>query len=249
MSFFHKACKERAWLVLQAIKNGKRNPEVMIALEMEKLIEKYGGKMSGVPYANRTKVGLIGCNASAVQALFESNCLLQSCWDLDKTGIKEINWDTSDYEKVVPVVEEFDPLLPLVFSPSVEAELRLEIMKKHQETLLLANAAIHKSAFVCMDAYLGIGTMIFPLVMVGSNSAIGRGVTIGHAATICSDVKVGNGAKIEPNVTVCDKARIGEGCTIGAGAVVSEGVVVGAGTKIQPGQIVKFNVGERRERA
>jgi hypothetical protein len=245
-SFLTSVCRDRAGLIFDNIKCGVGNPEIFIAREIEKVVEKFGGVMSGSAFKDRMKVGLIGYDPCSIQALIDTNCFLTKCWDAEATEEHEVTWDSSDCEKRMRILPELDELLPMVFSQKINPQKRLSILKEYEGRLLLANAAVHKQAWVSMDAYLGIGALVYPFAMIGTSTFIGSAATVGIHSSVLANASVGIGSCIGPNATVCEGARIGQGVSVGAGAVVGEGVFVGDGMKISPGQIVKFNVGEKR---
>lgn len=75
-------------------------------------------------------------------------------------------------------------------------------------------AAIHPSAIIGTNCYIG------PFAVIEAHSIIGDGCQIHSHASIGRSVKVGRGSILHRNAAVMDECRLGEDCIVQAGAVI-----------------------------
>ncbi len=83
----------------------------------------------------------------------------------------------------------------------------------------------------------------FDGVLVGPNSTVGPGVTLGrhthiNANCFVTRAALGDYCTVGPGVTICGDVTIGDDVTIGAGATISNFVTIAAGSYIGAGAVV-----------
>jgi len=69
-------------------------------------------------------------------------------------------------------------------------------------------------------------------VIIGPNSIVHDGATIGYGAMIHAGVIVGSGTIIKPHACILDGAQLGSGCKIGLGSTIGPGVILSDGTTV-----------------
>lgn len=80
----------------------------------------------------------------------------------------------------------------------------------------------------CSFAHNGLGVVIHPNVVIGSNCHIGQNVTIGGRSGIEVVPKIGNNVLIGANALILGPVVIGDNAKIGAGSIVVKDVPAGA---------------------
>lgn len=98
--------------------------------------------------------------------------------------------------------------------------------------------AIHPSAIVGRDVFIGAGSVIMAGVVVNSGTVIGENVIINTSASIDHDCSIGNHVHIAPGCHLCGSVKIGEATLLGVGCSVIPGVKIGKQTVIGAGSTV-----------
>lgn len=102
---------------------------------------------------------------------------------------------------------------------------------------------IHSTAIIANSAIIGSGCVIYPFVVVSSNTRIGEAVTINSYTGIGHDVAVGNYSVISAQVDLTGHVKVGSGVFIGSGARILPGKKIGDNSKIGAGITVIRSVG------
>ena len=115
---------------------------------------------------------------------------------------------------------------------------RRVVLDLHERYRARFATLIHPASVVARRSGVGAGSVVFPGVVIGTQSRIGdqvlvsRNAAVGHdvevrdyvnifpAACISGHSRIGEGAEIGSNVTVIPKVQIGDWSVVGAGAVV-----------------------------
>ncbi len=92
------------------------------------------------------------------------------------------------------------------------------------------------------EVQVGPGCLVSEGCTLGSDTSLGRFVTVRLGSVISHDVTVGDFVVVGPGVTVAGKARIDPGAFIGAGATLLPGVQVGARAVVGAGAVVTRDV-------
>jgi len=79
---------------------------------------------------------------------------------------------------------------------------------------------------------------VMPEAVIGTNVALGEGISIYPAAVVGNNVSIGDRVVIHPGAVIYDGASIGDDCVIHANAVVRERCQLGKRCKLQPGAVV-----------
>lgn len=98
--------------------------------------------------------------------------------------------------------------------------------------------AVSPVAYVSPYAKLSEGIVVFPNVVVSTDSIIASHCILNVGATISHDTKVGRFSNINPGVHLAGNVTIGEGCYIGMGANVIQGTSIGEWTTVGAGAVV-----------
>lgn len=91
---------------------------------------------------------------------------------------------------------------------------------------------IHPTAWVSIDAVIGVGTAIMAGAVVGTHATVGRGSIINANATVDHDVNLGEFAHLGVGVSLAG------GVTVGDRAWLQAGVSAGYRVKVLPDSIV-----------
>lgn len=79
---------------------------------------------------------------------------------------------------------------------------------------------------------------VMPGALLGTNVALGEGISIYHGAIIGNNVSIGARTVIYPGAVLYDGVSIGTDCVIHANAVVRERCRIGHRCKLQPGAVI-----------
>ncbi len=123
--------------------------------------------------------------------------------------------------------------------------LKEKIIAKTNVSLDRFITLIHPSANISKSAEIGLGSVIFQNVVVGSNAKIGKHVVILPNTVISHDDRVGDYTCIAGCVYISGAVSIGQTCYIGANASVKESLSIGEGSLVGMGSVVIVNVSSR----
>ncbi len=104
---------------------------------------------------------------------------------------------------------------------------------------------IHPSASISKSAKIGLGSVIFQNVVLGSNVKVGEQVIILPNVVISHDDKVGDFSCLAGCVYISGTVSIGKFCYIGANASIRESLSIGEGSLVGMGSTVIDNVPSR----
>jgi sugar O-acyltransferase (sialic acid O-acetyltransferase NeuD family) len=136
----------------------------------------------------------------------------------------------------VDAQREFRPDLPIV--PAIGSPKRWELVERLVSEGRSLATLVHPSATVSRTVVLEPGCVIFPHVVIGVRSHVGkgtilnRGSLIGHHTRLGSHVFVGPGANVAGKVVVGDRVHIGLASVVRDGIQVGDDAVVGAGAVV-----------------
>ncbi len=98
--------------------------------------------------------------------------------------------------------------------------------------------AVHPTAAIARDVFLGAGVAIMAQVAVNPGSRIGDGVIVNTGATVDYDCILEDFVQVAPGVDLSGTVHIAEGAFLGTGASVLQGIRIGAWSVIGAGAVV-----------
>lgn len=98
--------------------------------------------------------------------------------------------------------------------------------------------AIHPSAIIAPNVFIGEGCMIIHGAVIQSRSSIGRHCIINTKAVVEHDSIIHDFVHIASGAIVCGGVEIGECTWLGAGSVVKQGIKIGSNCMIGAGSVV-----------
>lgn len=101
---------------------------------------------------------------------------------------------------------------------------------------------IHPSAVVAPDATVGVGSILFPGVVVLSKVDLAEHVTVLSNCVLNHEVSVGRYAILASGVNLSGQVRVGECAYLGSGACVREGRTIGRHAMVGMGSMVVRDV-------
>ena len=90
--------------------------------------------------------------------------------------------------------------------------------------------------------YGGIGIVLHPRVVIGSNTNIGTNVTIGGTSKKYEVPKIGSNTIISSGAKIIGPITVGNNCVIGANAVVTKDIPDNSLAVGIPARVVKTNI-------
>lgn len=134
------------------------------------------------------------------------------------------------------------------FAISIGNEYGAARLAKHQ---LLSSigmspvAAVHPSAYVARDAWLGPGVQILAGAVVGARARLGTQVIVNTMASVDHECVVADGVHIGPGARLAGRVKIGACAFIGMGALVLPDVGVGDHAILGAGAVAVADVPPR----
>lgn len=119
---------------------------------------------------------------------------------------------------------------------------RLEIQKELLSAGILPTTAVHPTAFVAADAFVGEGSQILANAAVCTEAVIGKCCIINTSASVDHECSLGDGVHIAPGATLTGCVSIGENTMVGAGAVVLPRIRIGRNVIIGAGAVVTRDI-------
>jgi sugar O-acyltransferase (sialic acid O-acetyltransferase NeuD family) len=104
--------------------------------------------------------------------------------------------------------------------------------------------AIHPSASIASEVYIGEGTVIMSGVSVNTQSSIGRFCIINTNASVDHDNKIGDFASLAPGVVTGGNVKVGRMSAVSLGANIIHGRSIGEHTVIGAGATVLKDIPE-----
>lgn len=102
--------------------------------------------------------------------------------------------------------------------------------------------AVHPSAIISQDAFIGEGTVIMAGVAVNPDATIGKHCIINTNATIEHDCSIADFVHVCPGVSLAGNVTVGEGTQIGIAATVIQGIFIGKWATIGAGAVIVSDV-------
>jgi sugar O-acyltransferase (sialic acid O-acetyltransferase NeuD family) len=104
--------------------------------------------------------------------------------------------------------------------------------------------AIHPSAVVSPNAFIGEGTVVMPNAVINSSAYVGKHVIINSGAIIEHDCVVEDYAHVSPGVNLAGNVQIGRLSHIGIGSNIIPNIVIGGNSIIGAGAVVTQSIPE-----
>jgi sugar O-acyltransferase (sialic acid O-acetyltransferase NeuD family) len=101
---------------------------------------------------------------------------------------------------------------------------------------------VHPAARLSRNSTVAEGSVIFPGVIVGTRTAIGRHVIVNRGALVGHHTSVGDFCSLMPGANVAGACEIGEGTYVGMGSIILDHTQVGAHSVIAAGSVVTKDV-------
>jgi len=101
---------------------------------------------------------------------------------------------------------------------------------------------VHPRASVSRTCRIGVGTVVFPGVVLGAAVDVGDNVVLYSNAVAEHDCRIAAHAYLSPGVILTGAVTIEESTFIGAGAVLFPGITVGAQAVVAAGAVVTGGV-------
>jgi len=103
---------------------------------------------------------------------------------------------------------------------------------------LLPIVAVHPTAFVASNAYIGKGSQILAKsaicvdVKIGESCIVNTGAIVDHDTILSDGVHIGPGARITGEVTIGKYSMVGAGAVVLPRVKIGDNVIVGAGSVV-----------------
>ncbi len=103
---------------------------------------------------------------------------------------------------------------------------------------------VHPTASIGIEAKIGKGTVVMPMVVVNACAEVGEFSILNSACVIEHDCRVGDYCLIAPNVTMCGASKAGDFVWMGAGSVVNQTVKICSNVTVGSGAVVTKEITE-----
>ena len=113
------------------------------------------------------------------------------------------------------------------------------------QKLTIANA-VHSTAILSPNSFLGLGVMVGANVVVNSGSKIEDGVICNTLSVIEHECRIGKFAHIAPGTILCGNVKIGSRTLVGANSVVSPTIEIGDDVIVGSGSVIVKNIKNKK---
>ena len=103
---------------------------------------------------------------------------------------------------------------------------------------------VHPTASIGIEAKIGRGTVVMPLVVMNACAEVGEFSILNSACVIEHDCRVGDYCLIAPNVTMCGASKAGDFVWLGAASVVNQTVKICNNVTVGSGAVVTKEITE-----
>jgi len=155
--------------------------------------------------------------------------------DSRRDHLKGIN----NYPPILAAPESYEPRPGDVFTCAIGDPLeRSKYVSLLSERKAEFVSIIHPTAIVGQDAYLGIGVILCPYVVVSSGTFVDDYAAANLFVSIGSDAKIGRFVQINPHASIGGGVQLGSFVSVGSNASILPRVVIGQGSNIGAGTVV-----------
>jgi acetyltransferase EpsM len=167
-------------------------------------------------------------NKETVIGLIDDNPLLQELRGYPILG--NINY-------VPYLIEKYKENLKFIISIG-DNRVREKISSRLNCLNVAFGKAIHPSAVVSSNAFIGEGSVVMPNAVINSSAYIGKHVIINSGAIIEHDCLVEDYAHVSPGANLAGNVHVGRLAHIGTGVNVIPNTVIGSDSIIGAGAVV-----------
>jgi acetyltransferase EpsM len=167
-------------------------------------------------------------NKETVIGLIDDNSLLQELRGYPILG--NINY-------VPYLLEKYKENLKFIISIG-DNKVREKISARLNSLKVTFGKAIHPSAVVSSNAFIGEGTVVMPNAVINSSAYVGKHVIINSGAIIEHDCLVEDYAHVSPGATLAGNVQIGRLAHVGTGANILPNIAIGNDSIIGAGAVV-----------
>ncbi len=128
--------------------------------------------------------------------------------------------------------------IPVAIAVGTDSALRYRVFATYRDAGARIFSIVLANAYVCSDAELGAGAIVFPLSYIGPGAALGINVFIGPGAIVEHGTSVGDHSYLAPGATLGGNVNIGANCMIGLNATIKDGTSVADWSLIGAGATV-----------
>ena len=126
----------------------------------------------------------------------------------------------------------------LFINSIADSAIRKRLTDLFEEKGFRTFTLISKSSYMSASSKVEVGSVIFPLVSIGYNVLVKKGVLIRHNTCISHDSVIGSYSNISPGVTFAGYVNLGDFSFVGTGANIipylniADKVYIGAGATV-----------------
>lgn len=158
---------------------------------------------------------------------------VRSVHDTEDAGPYPLHcWDLSGME---PGSEFVVPLL-------TPGRRKLRVEEAHAAGLVSGKPVFHPMSACSPTSRIGVGSIIGPMVVIGSHTDAGNYLIMNRAATVGHDCRIGAYCTLGPSSVMCGSCVLEDGVYVGAGAVLCPKVHIGRNAVISAGAVVNRDV-------
>lgn len=191
------------------------------------------------------KIGLIGFGSVGKQlynSLLENGFLKEQLYIFDDKlmqGSKPNVFKFNEFKD-----EKFKDLHFIPTLGYLSKNLRFEVLEYLRNEGRYIFSFIHPTAFVSMNAKIGLGVIIYPLCNIDQGCIIEDGAIILNSSIVAHDSIVGACSYLAPGVCVSGFVNIGPLSFIGSSSSIANNISIGRNSTVAIGTCVTKDVGE-----
>ncbi len=125
------------------------------------------------------------------------------------------------------------------------ANARMEIQNKLEDSGLKVVSLIHPKAVISTSAHVQNGTVVMPGAVINADAHVGRGCIINTCASVDHECVIGEFSHVSVGAHLAGNVKTGPQVLIAAGATVINNVSICTGTIIAAGAVVVGDVLEQ----
>lgn len=149
--------------------------------------------------------------------------------------------DDKNKQNVLAYDKNLDKNIPFIVAIG-DNFIRAKIMKKILKDGFRLTSLVHKSAIVSNSAYIGLGVVVMPLVVINADVRIENGCILNSKCVIEHDCVLKKYVHVSPNAALAGNVHVGKYTHVGISSCVIQNIKIGSKVILAAGSVCVCDV-------